>query len=323
MDLRIIYAAVAAFTVTLVSGPVAIAYLRRLKFGQTVRNEGPKEHLKKTGIPTMGGVLIILATSLASLVFAGRSPMVVYALLMTVGYGLIGLLDDFIIVIKKRPLGLRARQKLIGQVAFGVVLGLYMLQKGGGTGVYIPFTDRVLDLPSWLYLVFVVGVMTASANAVNLTDGLDGLAAGTTAIAAVAYALICVALEQIDLAVFAAAIAGACLGFSWYNSHPAQVFMGDTGSLGLGAALGAISVLTGTQLFLVIVGGLFVIETLSVMLQVTYFRLTGGRRIFRMSPLHHHFELAGWAESKVVFRFWIVGFMFAILGLLGLPPILR
>ncbi len=323
MDLRTVYAAVTAFLIALASGPVVIAYLRKLKFGQTIRTEGPKEHLKKTGIPTMGGVLIILATTLAALLFRGDSDAVIYALLATVGYGLIGLIDDFIIVVKKRSLGLRARDKLLGQIVLAVLLGLYMLQGSQGTAIYIPFTRSILQPPAWLYLFLVVGVMTGSANAVNLTDGLDGLAAGSTAIAAVAYAIICLALGRWDLAIFAAAIAGACLGFSWYNSHPAQVFMGDTGSLGLGAALGAISILTGTQLFLVIIGGLFVIETLSVMMQVTYFRLTGGRRIFRMSPLHHHFELAGWAEPKVVFRFWMIGFLFAILGLLGLPAILR
>lgn len=271
----------------------------------------------------MGGILIVAATTVSALVFTRGHVKVLYGLLAMLGFALIGLIDDFIIVVAKRSLGLRARYKLVGQIILGIAVSLYALSSPElGSTILIPFTGKALGLSPWVFVVLATTTIVGTANAVNFTDGLDGLAAGTTAIAAVAYALMAIGLNDWELAAFAAAIAGACLGFTWFNAHPAQVIMGDTGSLGLGAALGVLAILTRTELFLVIIGGVFVIETLSIILQVSYFRLTGGRRIFRMAPLHHHFELAGWPETKIVFRFWILAFVFAVLGLAGFPAVM-
>lgn len=271
----------------------------------------------------MGGILIVAATTVSTLVFTRGHVKVLYGLLAMLGFALIGLIDDFIIVVAKRSLGLRARYKLVGQIILGLAVSLYALSSPElGSTILIPFTGKALGLSPWVFVVLATTTIVGTANAVNFTDGLDGLAAGTTAIAAVAYALMAIGLNDWELAAFAAAIAGACLGFTWFNAHPAQVIMGDTGSLGLGAALGVLAILTRTELFLVIIGGVFVIETLSIILQVSYFRLTGGRRIFRMAPLHHHFELAGWPETKIVFRFWILAFVFAVLGLAGFPAVM-
>ncbi|NLK08097.1 MAG: phospho-N-acetylmuramoyl-pentapeptide-transferase [Firmicutes bacterium] len=313
-----LYGALLAFTIALLAGPHVIGYLHRLRFGQNVRTDGPKTHLKKAGTPTMGGVLIVFAATISILVLAPNHMDVRYCLLATLGFALIGFVDDFISVVAKRPLGLKARYKFIGQLLVGLAVSLHAVGSPHiGTDMLVPFTTFSITLPLWAFVLFAVLTMVGAANAVNFTDGLDGLAAGTTAVAAVSYALICIGLGKWELAAFAGTIAGACLGFTWFNAHPAQVIMGDTGSLGLGAALGALAVVTGTELFLVIIGGVFVIETMSVILQVGYFRLTGGKRIFKMSPLHHHFELLGWPESKVVFRFWILAFVFALLGLAG------
>lgn len=323
MLITTLYAALLAFFIALLAGPPVIAFLRRLRFGQSVRQDGPKTHLKKAGTPTMGGILIVAASTISTLILTPGHVAVRFCLLATLGFALIGFIDDFIIVVAKRSLGLRARYKLFGQVLLGLAISLYAVNSPDiGSSILVPYTGQALNLSPWLFVVLATVTMVGTANAVNFTDGLDGLAAGTTAVAAVAYALICIGLEQWELATFAAAIAGACLGFTWFNAHPAQVIMGDTGSLGLGAAMGALAIFTRTELFLAVIGGVFVIETLSVILQVAYFRLTGGKRIFRMSPLHHHFELMGWPETKVVFRFWILAFVFAVLGLAGLPAAL-
>ncbi|MGE5576392.1 MAG: phospho-N-acetylmuramoyl-pentapeptide-transferase [Syntrophothermus sp.] len=317
-----LYAAFLAFVICLILGPAAIGYLRKLKFGQSVRTDGPREHLKKSGTPTMGGVLIILAFTVATFVFSPGLKYAPWALLATLGFGLVGLLDDYIIVVAKRPLGLKARHKLAGQVVVALALGFFAASRPElGTGLLIPFTNQVLVLPWWLYVAFVAFLATGFSNAVNLTDGLDGLAAGTMTIAAVAYIMIALLLGHLEMAVFAAAVAGACLGFVWFNAHPAQIFMGDTGSLALGGALASLSVLTKTELFLVVIGGVFVAETLSVMIQVASFRLT-GKRVFKMAPLHHHFELSGWPETKVVTRFWLVGLVLAFFGLILVPGVL-
>ncbi|MEW6106058.1 MAG: phospho-N-acetylmuramoyl-pentapeptide-transferase, partial [Bacillota bacterium] len=215
--------------------------------------------------------------------------------------------------------GLRARYKLVAQIILAGLLGLFVAARPEfGTTVSIPFLSQRVDLGLG-YVVFAILVVIGASNAVNLTDGLDGLAAGTVAIAALTYGIIAMQKGAGDIAVFAFALAGACVGFAWFNCHPAQVIMGDTGSLALGAALGCLAILTKTEILLVVIGGVFVVEALSVIIQVTYFRLTGGRRIFRMSPLHHHFELSGWQEPKVVTRFWILGLVFSVLGMLCLP----
>lgn len=318
-----LYAAAVAFGIALLAGPGTIKILHRLKAGQPIRQWGPKTHLQKAGKPTMGGVLIVFALTAATLAFARGYEKVAFALLVTVGYALIGLLDDYIKVVGRRSLGLKARQKLAGQVIVGLALALFALQEPTlGPQLLVPFTAQTLILPDWLFVVLVTLTLIASSNAVNETDGLDGLAAGTMAISAAAYAVIAWRFGHPDMAVFAGAVAGACLGFAWFNAHPAQMIMGDTGALGLGAALGALAVLTKSELFLPIVGGLFVLETLSVILQVTYFRLTGGKRIFKMSPLHHHFEESGWPETRIVFRFWLVALIFSLVGLVAIPGLI-
>lgn len=313
--------AVAAFAISLLLGPATIGYLRRLRFGQQVREDGPQSHRKKSGTPTMGGVLILFAAAAAALAFSPSFRQLPYALAVMVGFGLIGLVDDALKVVARRSLGLKARQKLAGQILFAAFFALFALTHNDlGSWIRLPFSADRLLLPSWLYVLLTMGAVMGAANAVNLTDGLDGLAAGASAIAASGLAAMAVMIGHVEAAVLAAAVAGACLGFSWYNAHPAQVFMGDTGSLALGAGLAACAVLLQAHLFLLLIGGLFVVETLSVVLQVAYFRLTGGRRIFRMSPLHHHFELSGWAEPQVVIRFWLVGIVFAAAGVLALRP---
>lgn len=305
-----------SFAISIVIGPGLIRYLRRLKYGQSVRDDGPATHRSKQGTPTMGGILIVVAFALPVMLLSQERHLVMYALFVTLGYALIGLIDDAIIVVAKRSLGLRARHKLIAQIAVGLLPALLALAEWGPT-LWVPFAQVEWTIPAWLFILVAVGTVVGSANAVNMTDGLDGLAAGATAIAASFYAIICALLGQPEMTLFAAGLAGACLGFAWFNAHPAQVFMGDTGSLALGAALGSMAVLTRTPLLLAIVGGLFVIETLSVIIQVLYFRVSGGRRILRMSPLHHHFELLGWPEPKVVTRFWLIGLLFGLVGLLA------
>lgn len=312
-----LFSALLAFIVSLMAGPRIITYLKRLKLGQQVREDGPKTHLGKAGTPTMGGILIIVATVIAVVVFPPLSDHNIILLFATVGFAALGFFDDFIKVVAKRSLGLRAREKLVGQFGIAVLVALYAWARIG-TDLFVPFAQNTIVLPPWLYLPFTVLVLVGTVNAVNLTDGLDGLAAGSTAIAATAFGLITWLLGYPDLALFSGALVGACLGFSWFNAPPAQVFMGDTGSLGLGAALGTIAVLSKTTLFLPIIGALFVIETLSVIFQVFYFKITRGQRLFRMAPLHHHFELLGWAESKVMIRFWLISLIFAVLGLFAI-----
>lgn len=315
--LREMYAALCAFAVVVLIAPASIRILRRMKFGQSVRTDGPATHQKKAGTPTMGGIMILIAVLVATLLFSERATDAAWALFITLGFGAIGLADDFIIVVARRPLGLRARYKIVAQVILAGLLGLFTITEPHlGSSVRIPFSHHQVDLGLG-YVIFAVLVMISASNGVNLTDGLDGLAAGTVALAALTYSIIAASLGASDLATFAAALAGSCVGFSWFNSHPAQVIMGDTGSLALGAALGTLAILTKTELLLLLVGGVFVIETLSVMIQVTYFKLTRGRRIFKMSPLHHHFELSGWQEPKVVTRFWILGLIFSVLGLIS------
>ncbi|MBO8142089.1 MAG: phospho-N-acetylmuramoyl-pentapeptide-transferase [Firmicutes bacterium] len=313
----IIYPAAFGFAVAVLLGRPTIAWLHRMRLGQVVRQAGPRTHLKKAGTPSMGGALIVAGALASTLAFV-PDPLEAWPLLLAlIGFALIGMLDDLSKLLARRSLGLKARQKLALQLVVAVVVALAALERTGPE-LRVPYLEGVYAVPEWLYLLLAVGAIVGAGNAVNLTDGLDGLAAGATAVAALTMGVIASRLEVVDAAVFAAAVGGACLGFAWFNAHPAQVIMGDTGSLALGGALAAVALFTRTPLLLVIVGGLFVLETLSVILQVAYFRLTGGRRIFRMSPLHHHFELAGWAEPQVVTRFWLLSLAFAAAGLLGL-----
>lgn len=313
----IIFPAALAFAVAAILGRPFIAWLHRLRVGQVVRTDGPQSHLKKSGTPTMGGLLIIVAALAGTFAFAADLTSIWPLLFAFIGHTVIGLFDDLSKLVAKRSLGLKARHKLVLQVGIAAVVGVAALN-AVGPELIVPFSTVVLSLPDWLYVVIAMLTMVGTTNAVNLTDGLDGLAAGSTAVASLTMGVIALMLGHPDVAVFAAAVGGACLSFVWFNAHPALVIMGDTGSLALGGALAATALLTGTPLILVIVGGLFVIVTMSVIIQVTYFRLTGGRRIFKMSPLHHHFELSGWSEPQVVIRFWLLALGFAALGLLAL-----
>jgi len=312
---ELLYAAGMAFVVALVIGPLIIPALRRLKFGQSIRQEGPESHYAKAGTPTMGGIIILVALLVPVLVYSGSNIEIWLALFVTLGHGLIGFIDDFIKVVLKRSLGLKAKQKLVGQIIMAVALAYIATQyMGRGTDLWVPFLNATIELGP-LYYVLIFLVLVGTTNAVNLTDGLDGLAAGTTTLAALAYTMIAMSFAKPHLAIFCVSLAGASLGFLKYNAHPAKVFMGDTGSLALGGALAAVAVMTKTELLLIIVGGVFVLEALSVIIQVISFKLT-GKRVFRMSPIHHHFELAGWSEVKVVTVFWLTGVLFSAIALI-------
>jgi phospho-N-acetylmuramoyl-pentapeptide-transferase len=309
------YAAATALVVVLAAGPLLLPVLRRLKFGQSIRQEGPQSHYVKAGTPTMGGILILLGLVVSVVLWSHKSADVWLALLITIGSGLIGFLDDFIKVVLKRSLGLKAKQKLLGQIVMAVALAYTATTfLGRGTDLWVPGLGINVDLGP-LYYVLCFLVLVSTTNAVNLTDGLDGLAAGTTVITAATYAVIAMSFAKGDLALFCVALSAACLGFLRFNSHPARVFMGDTGSLALGGALAAVAVLTKTELLLILVSGVYVLEALSVIIQVTSFKLT-GKRVFLMSPLHHHFELKGWSETKVVTVFWLAGAVFSVAALL-------
>ena len=332
MTERLAMAAGLALIITLVLGPFFIPVLKAHKFGQTIRDNGPRRHLGKTGTPTMGG-LIFLAGVVISVLFAAERPFsleMATLIGMTLGFGFIGFIDDFIKIVLHRSLGLRAYQKLIGQFILAFLLmwvSVHYLDRG--TDVIIPFTAIRLDL-GLFYYILVSLIIVGMVNAVNLTDGLDGLAAGSTMIASSGYlAVACLAADRgggtaisaqgADMPVFAAAMMGGTLGFLWFNRYPARVFMGDTGSLALGGALVSLAVLSKSELVLVILGGLFALEALSVIIQVIYFQST-GKRFFRMSPLHHHFELSGWSEWKVVGVFWLVALGCTVLGVIGYLP---
>ena len=309
---------VAAFILTVVLAPVGIPLLQRLKFGQSIREEGPESHFKKAGTPTMGGLIFLVAILLVAVVlgfvFDFMTTQLSTLLLVFLGFGIIGFLDDGLKVIFKRNLGLTSIQKLIGQIIIAIVA--YLLLRGNefDTSVTIPLVDWSVDL-GMLYVGFLIFWLVGFSNAVNLTDGLDGLASGLSVVAFAAYGSIAYIQEQGDVAFFAFVVAGAMLGFLLFNKNPAKVFMGDTGSLALGGGLAMLSVLTKQEFLLLVIGIVFVIETLSVILQVGSFKLR-GKRIFKMSPIHHHFELSGWSEWKVVIVFWATGTLAAIIGVM-------
>lgn len=288
---------ITAFAVCAVMGPFLIPFLHRLKFGQSIRGCGPESHQKKNGTPTMGGIMIITAIVVSLVIWGDLTPQVLIALVLMLGHGVIGFIDDYIKVVMKRNLGLTALQKLLMQFALAGAYVYYAEHYIKSTTVWIPGLDVIIDL-GWFYYVLVFLLLVGTTNAVNLTDGLDGLAASVTIPVTLTFGFI--TLGANGLGGFAYAMTGACLGFLLFNRYPAKVFMGDTGSLALGGGVAALALLTNTELLLVILGGVYVAEAASVIIQVTYFRLSGGKRIFRMSPLHHHFELGGWRETKVV-----------------------
>lgn len=306
------------FILTVLLTPLFIPALKRMKFGQSIREEGPKSHMKKAGTPTMGGLVfllsIVLTTTGVSLYFNMLTTQTIVLLLVLVGFGVIGFLDDFIKVVLKRNLGLTSLQKLIGQIILAIA-AFFLLKPGPSfTSLAIPFTDWSIDL-GVAYVAFMIFWLVGFSNAINLTDGVDGLVSGTASIAFSAFGVIALVYDQTSLAIFAFAVTGALLGFLIFNANPAKVFMGDTGSLALGGALAMLSILVKQELLLLLIGIIFVAETLSVILQVISFKTT-GKRIFKMSPLHHHFELSGWSEWKVVVVFWSTAFLAAFVAVL-------
>jgi phospho-N-acetylmuramoyl-pentapeptide-transferase len=349
ITVRTVYASLTAMFLALVFGPWLIRRLRELQIGQYIREEGPQEHKKKAGTPTMGGVLIVLSTAVPVLLWADlTNAFVLMALFALIGFSVIGFIDDYAKVAKKQNLGLTSKRKFLLQVLVSMIVGVGLLElsthSAYSTKLMVPFLKKfqpelvIHSLISsghlWTlafipFLLFVTIVITGSSNAVNLTDGLDGLAIGCTVIAAGALTVLTYVSSNArwstyldiqyiprvgELTVFCGALVGASLGFLWYNAHPAEVFMGDVGSLSLGGTLGVIAVIIKQEILLFFIGGVFVVEALSVILQVGSFKLR-GKRVFRMAPIHHHFELLGWSESKVIVRFWILALVFALFAL--------
>ncbi len=335
ITVRTALAGITALLISLILGPLLIKILKKYQIGEEIRPEGPESHLEKRGTPSMGGILIIGSTIIPAFLWGDLSNTYVRLAMATMLlFGLLGFWDDFLKIIEKKSTGLIIRRKLLFQIALSGVIGLILVYLGL-TGEFnlqlsFPFFKKWAPYLGWFYLPWIMLILVASSNSVNLADGLDGLATGLTLISASAFvALSYVAGHALwseylnitrvapaaELTVFVGAMTGACLGFLWYNCHPAQIFMGNVGALSLGGTIGLISILIKQEFLLFMVAGVFVLEALSVLLQVSYFKLTGGKRIFKMAPLHHHFELIGWSEEKIVMRFWIAGIVFALFSL--------
>ncbi len=329
---RTIYATITALVICFVMGPWLIRKLQSLQLDQPIREDGPDSHLSKKGTPTMGGILIIFAVVISTLLWANLTVNYIWFVIMvTVGYGLIGFLDDYRKLTGRNSKGIPGKIRLAGEIVIALFVSIILYGKPGFTShVTIPFFKTVLPDLGWWYVLLSTFIIVGAANAVNLTDGLDGLAIGPAITCFMTYLLFAyfagnsriAAYLQIpyvtgtgELAIFCGAIVGAGIGFLWYNAYPAQVFMGDVGSLSLGGALGAIAVITKQEILLAIVGGIFVVETFSVIFQVGWFKVSRGKRMFRMAPIHHHFELKGWAEPKVIVRFWIISILLALVAI--------
>jgi len=307
----------ASFTIPVIALPFFINYLKKHNVGQKIRQEGPNLHQHKMGTPTMGGVIVILTLIVIVLLLVPYNKYVLWSLITTVTFGFIGLVDDLIKYLKKRSIGLFTMQKLSLQIAFALIVAYCVQQSTDlGTEIYLPFIKNSIDL-GIMFVPFVVLVVVSSVNAVNLTDGLDGLVAGLIIIAMLSFALIAYIQDVLPMSLFSLIVAFASLGFLIYNFYPARIFLGDVGSLALGGALASVAIFTKTELFLLIIGGVFAIETLSVILQVVSVKLR-GKIIFKMSPIHHHFELCGWKEPKIIIRFWIAGMILALIGIASL-----
>jgi phospho-N-acetylmuramoyl-pentapeptide-transferase len=331
LTFRTIYAMITALVLSFIVGPWVIRRLEKLQARQVIRTDGPESHLKKQGTPTMGGVLILVCVVVPTLLWADlKNAFIWLTLFILVSYGVLGFFDDYKKVVEKNPKGLSPRQKMFWQIILGAAVGITLYNLPGfSTELYLPFFKRVHPELGLLYIPFVTLVIVGASNAVNLTDGLDGLAIGPVAINAATYLLFCYIAGNAklsgylqipyvpgsgELAVLCGALVGAGLGFLWYNSYPAEVFMGDVGSLSLGGGLGTLAVLTKQEILLVIVGGVFVVEALSVIFQVGSYKYR-GKRIFRMAPIHHHFELKGVAEPKIIVRFWIITIILALVAI--------
>ncbi|MBL7135831.1 MAG: phospho-N-acetylmuramoyl-pentapeptide-transferase [Candidatus Marinimicrobia bacterium] len=333
-------AAITALIISFIIGPWIIRTLKKHQIGEIIRKNGPKTHLSKKGTPTMGGIIILFSVLIPVLLWADLTNTYINIMLVTtIWMGGIGFLDDYLKVVKKYKKGLIARYKLIGQISLGLIIGSYIFFSPEFASLHsstsIPFLKNTEINLGWFYIPFIILVITGTSNAVNLTDGLDGLAAGLTGIIALAFAVISYISGRVDfsdylntiylsgtgeLTVYCLSFAGAMLGFLWFNSKPAQVFMGDTGSLAIGGALGMLAILMKKEVLFFLLGGVFVAEALSVLIQIGYFKWTKkrtgtGKRVFLMAPLHHHFEIKGWDESKVVIRFWIIGVLLTLLGI--------
>lgn len=313
---QLTYTAIIAFLIVVILGPIFIPMLAKFKFGQTVRDDGPQTHLLKNGTPTMGGVIMIIAILITGLTRAKIDKDLLVGLICITGFGFVGFLDDFIKIKMKRSLGLKAYQKIILQFALALFVAYYQYSASpSATQIMVPFTDYVINLGP-LYVPIMMFIIIGTVNAVNLTDGLDGLASGVTLVVSAFFMILATTVGNSDVAILAAATGGACLGFLGFNSYPAKVFMGDTGSMALGGAVVSFAVLTNSVLLIPIVGGIYFAEAISVIIQVLSFKLT-GKRVFKMAPIHHHFEQCGWPETRVVFIFWITTVVLAWIGIIA------
>lgn len=329
---RTIYAAITALVICFILGPWLIRRLQELQIGQSIREDGPDSHLVKQGTPTMGGLLIIFSVVISTLTWANLTVWYIWlVILVTVSFGLIGFVDDYWKITRKNSRGISGKARLAAEISIALFVSIVLYMKPGFTSnITIPFFKTVLPNLGWVYILLAAFIIVGAANAVNLTDGLDGLAIGPIIICFMTYLFFAYFAGNIkiasylqipyvsgtgELAIFCGAMVGAGLGFLWYNTYPAQVFMGDVGALSLGGALGTLALLTKQEILLAIVGGIFVLETFSVIFQVGWFKISKGKRIFRMAPLHHHFELKGWAEPKVIVRFWIISILLALVAL--------
>ena len=319
LSLSVFMPVIISFLISVVFCPILIPFLRKLKFGQTEREEGPQSHLKKNGTPTMGGLVILASILLTSLIYIGKFTEILPVLFMTLGFGLIGFLDDYIKVVKKRSLGLTPLQKMALQfIVTGVFIYYYFKIAGLDTSIKIPFVSGDgFVMPTWLFIIFVFIVVLGTVNGVNFTDGLDGLASGVTVIVATFFTIAALSLNP-SMTPITGAVVGSLLVFLLFNTYPARVFMGDTGSLALGGFVSSIALMLHMPLFIVIIGLIYLVEVLSVILQVGYFKLTHGKRIFKMAPIHHHFELCGYSETQVVAAFSIVTALLCLVGIMAL-----
>ena len=318
-DFTLLIPVLISFLISVVLCPILIPFLRKLKFGQTVRDEGPASHLKKNGTPTMGGLVILFSVLITSLIYVGIYPDIIPVLFMTLGFGIIGFLDDYIKVVKKRSLGLTPLQKIVLQFIVTAVFTYYYFDVAKlDTQIRIPFVEGyAFSMPTWLFVIFIFIVVLGTVNGVNFTDGLDGLASGVTVIVATFFAIAALGINA-NMSPIITSVIGALLGFLMFNTYPARVFMGDTGSLALGGFVASTALMLRIPLFIVIVGLVYLIEVLSVILQVGYFKITHGKRIFKMAPIHHHFELCGFSETQVVAAFSIVTALLCLLGMAAL-----
>lgn len=317
-NLSVLMPVIISFLVSVVLCPIVIPFLRKLKCGQTEREDGPESHLKKTGTPTMGGLVILASILITSLVYVGKYTDIIPVLFMTLGFGIIGFLDDYIKVVMKRSLGLTPPQKMALQfVVTGIFVYYYFMVADMDTSIRIPFVDGPgFTMPVWLFVLFVFFVVLGTVNGVNFTDGLDGLASGVTVIVATFFTLAALMLNP-DMTPITGAVVGSLLGFLLFNTYPARVFMGDTGSLALGGFVSSIALMLHMPLFIVIVGLIYLVEVISVILQVGYFKLTHGKRIFKMAPIHHHFEMSGYSETQVVAAFSILTALLCVVGIMA------